>query len=182
MNVLVDIIKWGVDRKFCGNTTPYAQAMKFLEEYSEWQDAMWNNDLVEITDALGDMFVVATMAHISDWELPPTEAGDDSQYEYIAGLLSIWAAEASMDDSAERYFILTQGSKGLLADIMETIASSRKDETLTAESVKRLIKFTSALCIYSGITLKDCLDAAYEEIKDRKGEWRGGVFVKESDL
>lgn len=31
-------------------------------------------------------------------------------------------------------------------------------------------------------TLQECLQYAYEEIKDRKGEMRNGTFVKEADL
>lgn len=33
-----------------------------------------------------------------------------------------------------------------------------------------------------GIDLEDALAAAWEEIKDRRGEMRGGKFVKEADL
>ncbi|PTH60467.1 hypothetical protein BU600_04405 [Staphylococcus arlettae] len=33
-----------------------------------------------------------------------------------------------------------------------------------------------------GMTLEECLEYAYEEIKDRRGETRNGTFVKESDL
>ncbi|PCF82996.1 MazG-like family protein [Staphylococcus delphini] len=33
-----------------------------------------------------------------------------------------------------------------------------------------------------GWTLQECLEFAYDEIKDRKGETRNGTFVKESDL
>jgi len=33
-----------------------------------------------------------------------------------------------------------------------------------------------------GMDFTDCQEAAWEQIKDRKGEMRNGVFVKESDL
>ncbi|MEJ7540383.1 MULTISPECIES: MazG-like family protein [Staphylococcus intermedius group] len=33
-----------------------------------------------------------------------------------------------------------------------------------------------------GWSLQECLQFAYDEIKDRKGETRNGTFVKESDL
>ncbi|AYY65684.1 hypothetical protein CD034_03220 [Staphylococcus hominis subsp. hominis] len=32
------------------------------------------------------------------------------------------------------------------------------------------------------MTLEECLQYAYDEIKDRKGEMRNGTFVKEADL
>lgn len=33
-----------------------------------------------------------------------------------------------------------------------------------------------------GIKIEDCIDAAYDEIKDRKGKMINGAFVKEGDL
>ena len=33
-----------------------------------------------------------------------------------------------------------------------------------------------------GWSLEECLQYAYDEIKDRKGETRNGTFIKESDL
>lgn len=33
-----------------------------------------------------------------------------------------------------------------------------------------------------GYTLQECLEAAYSDIKDRKGKMIDGVFVKEADL
>lgn len=34
----------------------------------------------------------------------------------------------------------------------------------------------------SGTTLEECAETAYNDIKDRCGEWRNGSFVKEADL
>ena len=34
----------------------------------------------------------------------------------------------------------------------------------------------------SGTNIKECLQVAYDDIKDRKGEMVSGVFVKQSDL
>lgn len=34
----------------------------------------------------------------------------------------------------------------------------------------------------SGSSFDECLETAYNDIKNRKGEWRNGVFVKEKDL
>lgn len=33
-----------------------------------------------------------------------------------------------------------------------------------------------------GLTLEECIDYAYNEIKDRKGKMVDGVFIKEQDL
>lgn len=37
-------------------------------------------------------------------------------------------------------------------------------------------------CRFHGFDLRECLEAAYEEIKDRKGRMVDGMFVKEADL
>ncbi len=34
----------------------------------------------------------------------------------------------------------------------------------------------------NGLTMTECIDAAWEEIKDRKGHMSGGVFVKEPPI
>lgn len=38
------------------------------------------------------------------------------------------------------------------------------------------------ICRLSGVDLTDCLESAFEKIKDRKGKMIDGVFVKEEDL
>lgn len=38
------------------------------------------------------------------------------------------------------------------------------------------------LCMQLGLDINDCIKAAYEEIKDRRGELVNGLFVKEEDL
>lgn len=38
------------------------------------------------------------------------------------------------------------------------------------------------VCRLAGIDLSECLEMAYNKIKDRKGIMRNGVFVKEADL
>lgn len=39
-----------------------------------------------------------------------------------------------------------------------------------------------AICLQKGYVFNDCLELAYNEIKDRKGKIIDGVFVKEQDL
>lgn len=38
------------------------------------------------------------------------------------------------------------------------------------------------LAAQCGVTIEHCIEAAWNEIKDRKGEMRNGTFVKEADL
>ena len=38
------------------------------------------------------------------------------------------------------------------------------------------------LALQNNTTLSECLELAYNDIKDRKGEMRDGIFIKEADL
>jgi NTP pyrophosphatase (non-canonical NTP hydrolase) len=38
------------------------------------------------------------------------------------------------------------------------------------------------IALQNNTTLLECLEIAYNDIKDRRGEMRDGVFIKESDL
>ena len=38
------------------------------------------------------------------------------------------------------------------------------------------------LAAQHGVTIEDCIEMAWNEIKDRKGRMVGGVYLKESDL
>ena len=37
------------------------------------------------------------------------------------------------------------------------------------------------ICIVNDYTLEECVQIAYDDIKDRKGLMHGGLFIKESD-
>ena len=60
------------------------------------------------------------------------------------------------------------------------IAKNKPD--VIVDSVGDVVVVLTILCAQLGIDMKECVELAYGEIKDRKGEMRNGVFVKEEDL
>lgn len=64
-------------------------------------------------------------------------------------------------------------------------AAKGNPETMSALMDKARDGFGDAVVVLTimaaqvGLTLEDCIDAAYEEIKDRKGRMVDGVFVRE---
>ena len=48
--------------------------------------------------------------------------------------------------------------------------------------IVNIIQEQLLLMVQQGLKFNDCLDYAYNEIKDRKGKLINGTFVKESDL
>lgn len=61
-------------------------------------------------------------------------------------------------------------------------ALSRKDKEALMDGIGDTVVTLIILAQQHGWTLERCLQYAYDEIKDRKGETRDGTFVKESDL
>lgn len=65
-------------------------------------------------------------------------------------------------------------------EIAQALVHSNKDALIDAigDTAVTLI----VLSAQNGLSFEDCLNTAYNEIKDRKGKLVDGKFVKESDL
>ena len=69
----------------------------------------------------------------------------------------------------EEFGELCQGlAKGNTAQVIDSIGDMYVVLTILSEQI--------------GISLDECVDVAYNEIKDRQGKMINGVFVKEEDL
>ena len=49
-------------------------------------------------------------------------------------------------------------------------------------NLSNIILYLNLICKELGYNFVECFGLAYEEIKDRKGRWVDGSFVKEQDL
>ena len=64
-------------------------------------------------------------------------------------------------------------------------AKASKDlgiETGIQYSLSNIIFYLESICKELGYDFVSCFEQAYNEIKDRKGRWVNGSFVKEEDL
>lgn len=59
---------------------------------------------------------------------------------------------------------------------------ARSDREKVIDSVGDMFVVMTILCLQMGIDFQQCVQDAYDEIKDRKGRMVNGVFVKEADL
>ena len=82
----------------------------------------------------------------------------------------------TLDTEGSREFV-SHSFSILMGDIAESIAKNKNSRDCIVRAVNEINHFLpveySELC---------ALTAAYDKIKDRKGEMRNGVFVKEADL
>ena len=59
---------------------------------------------------------------------------------------------------------------------------NKQNNALIEDSIGDSLVVLIILCQQLGFDLKECLQTAYNEIKDRKGKIINGTFVKETDL
>lgn len=89
-----------------------------------------------------------------------------------------WAKERGLYDKGDPK---TQFIK-LMEEAGETgRAILKNDEPEIKDGIGDMVVVLVNLAHLSGYTLEECVNAAYEEIKSRKGSMQNGTFVKESD-
>lgn len=59
---------------------------------------------------------------------------------------------------------------------------ARNNRELIIDSIGDSLVVLTGLSLQLNLNLKDCLQVAYDEIKDRKGKVVNGIYVKDSDL
>lgn len=69
----------------------------------------------------------------------------------------------------------------LLQELGELSDSICKEKPILDDIGDMLVVMIN-ICERNRTSLEECLEVAYEDIKDRKGKMIDGVFVKESDL
>jgi NTP pyrophosphatase (non-canonical NTP hydrolase) len=90
-----------------------------------------------------------------------------------------WAEARNLVDGStpEKQFTkLVEETGELAAGIM------RQNKGAIMDGIGDAVVVLTILAAQHGVTIEECIDAAWDEIKDRKGRMIDGVFVKESDL
>lgn len=161
------ITQWGVDRRIVQNATAFAQTRKTHEEFCELVSALaWveccdpdSNDtaMQEVKDAIGDIYVTLVMVCACN----DTPIRMELDFAQIGG----------MDKGPLRFI------ESLIPDL---IRDAVEDNTTVRITARRIVCGLMALCDSMGLDFIECVEAAYSEIKDRRGVLReDGVFVKE---
>ena len=140
---------------------PKAQTLKVIEEFTEMMTSVKRSDVV---DGIGDTYVtliilcqqlgIPTFPQARLTELAVKSTSEHSKNDQVA-LMAI-------------NMLATSISKGERSKVQSSIIAIKTIADLVADEV--------------GATPYECLEVAYEEIKDRKGMMIDGTFVKYDDL
>ena len=153
------IEQWAEDRNLIRGCTPLDQAMKLFSEFGELTDAVAKDDPKEIKDSIGDVFVVMTIMCRQIGKTIPLDYGK---------MCWSWCNKR----------LLLELSK-CLYDFSDYASCDKK--WLNEDAIDSGLRALEFLAEEYDLTLQECVEHAYNEIKDRKGIMYNGTFIKESD-
>ena len=154
------IEQWAEDRNIINGTKPIDQAMKLFSEFGELADNVGKGR--DCRDDIGDCAVVMTIIM--------AQCGLNF-YEYADGVKFISQYEL-------KYNVAQLGAE--LGSFISDIASHGEISD-DSDSFIYCIEWLNVISDQVGSTLEECVQIAYDDIKDRKGVVYNGVFIKESD-
>ena len=151
--------QWFIDRNL-HEANPIKQFLKLMEESGELFEGIAKDKPELIYDALGDIQVVMI--------------GFEQQIKNGSQISA---------NQQELELLLMVSSLGNIAQKLYSHVCHNETQTpLIKSDLMFLDSVISTISLYNEPTSENCLDEAYEVIKDRKGKMIDGVFVKEEDL
>jgi NTP pyrophosphatase (non-canonical NTP hydrolase) len=90
-----------------------------------------------------------------------------------------WAVERGLHVADPTKQTIKLGEE--FGELCQAITKNRK-KAAVKDSIGDMYVVLTILSLQLGINIEECIEMAYEEIKDRKGKMINGVFIKESDL
>ena len=157
--LILKIEQWAEDRNIIKGAKPLDQAMKLLSENGELSDRVGNNELDKVFDDVGDVFVVLTiiakqcnLSIYNHLDAKLNHSGLKVDVAFLAFELAVVATEVYEWDEQSKHF-----PKYALEHAVARLRS-------IAEQV--------------GLTLEYCVEQAYIDIKDRKGNFNRRSFCK----
>lgn len=159
MQELIEKIEqWAEDRNIIKGSKPIDQAMKLFSEFGELADNVGKGR--DCRDDIGDVLVVLTIML-------------KQQGRTILGYIDRPVREEHENIKFE---------VGELADCLAQLTMYLdQDKTFYSYGYSRAVALLGRIARHFGYTLQECIQIAYNDIKERKGAMYNGVFIKESD-
>jgi len=94
-------------------------------------------------------------------------------------LIRDWAYERNLVNGSDSFRQMTKLAEEM-GELAHGIAKNRISEIV--DGIGDMIVVLTILAAQNNVDIEECIKFAWEEIKDRKGQMRNGIFVKETDL
>ncbi|MEN2765812.1 MazG-like family protein [Ornithinibacillus xuwenensis] len=92
--------------------------------------------------------------------------------------IEMWAIEKGLDEAQPEKQMLKMVEE--VGELSQGLAKGNLDQVV--DSIGDVYVVLTVLAMQMDLDIRDCIEQAYGEIKDRKGKMVNGVFVKEGDL
>nr|DAR57156.1 MAG TPA: NTP-PPase-like protein [Caudoviricetes sp.] len=151
--------QWFVDRNL-HEANPVKQFLKLMEESGELFEGIAKDKPELIYDALGDIQVVLI--------------GFEQQINN--------GAQISANQQELELLLMVSSLGNIAQKLYAHICHNETQTPLIKSDLMFLDSVINSVSIFNGTNTENCLQIAYDAIKDRKGKMIDGVFVKEEDL
>lgn len=160
MNTLENVKQWFIDRDLENGGRLDKQSLKLSEEFGELCAGYLKKNEQLTKDSIGDCAVV------------------------IVGLALLIKVDV------QEIFKTSENNENVMtcfSHLSRNISDFQIYQEFSAKDIPRLslvraIRWLKSLSTALGYDFEECFELAYNEIKDRKGRWIDGTFVKEEDL
>ena len=161
MNTIEKVKQWFIDRDLENGGRLDKQSLKLSEEFGELCAGYLKKNEKLTKDSIGDCAVVIVG---------------------LALLIKVDVQEIFGEVFSDGYHVIE-----CLVFLNRTISNIQlsngfTDKDLYIVDLTRSIYWLKSISNILGYDFEECFDLAYNEIKDRKGRWIDGTFVKEEDL
>lgn len=164
---LVPLIhQWAKERGIFDKITPFHQLLKTHEEVGELIKACYDNDKPAIQDAIGDVMVTfINYCYIKEVDFIPIIR--KSLERPNTTRVSLWFIALQVDRSLNN--LIFNEARCNVFDTLEYISFT----------VCEMLKPLNSIALLEDTTLEECLNIAYNEIKNRKGKIINRKFIKD---
>lgn len=96
----------------------------------------------------------------------------------LVGLVEVWAVDKGLDtaDSFKQFAKVAEEFGEIAASL------ARNDKAELKDAIGDTVVTLIILAKQQNMNLEDCLQTAYDVIKERQGKTVDGIFIKEADL
>lgn len=163
---LVPLIQeWAKERKIYEQLTPFDELLKTHEEVGELIKACYNNDKPAIQDAIGDVMVTLI------------------NYCYFIELDAIKYIKQAVDLSVTGYYTISYviNAHNALGRLISLYVWNEGKEISEPSGLRifSILHYLNGIAHLEDTTLEECLNIAYNEIKDRNGKIINRKFIKD---
>jgi hypothetical protein len=167
------VLTWATARNIIGNNAkgaPFAQLKKTLEEVNETRDAL------VFADAAQRMTGRVSSAELNEIK---DGIGDVCVTLIIGGQMQGMIPQPDMELNTDKSNLQLMDEVGDLVLEAATWLYNPAPQAAVFARFEFILPRLKLIASRFGWTLEECLEAAWDEIKDRKGKMVNGEFVKE---